>query len=632
MISLLWDNFCNYSLQIALLVGVAAAVPTLLRLRAPNARLAYWYALLGACALLPLVRAWQPQAIAGSVQVTTVITQVAIAAPVARPIPWRELALVAVALGVAGRVAWLLAGFRRLRRYRLAAAPLEPGCAWSNEAELLVSSSVSGPVTFGWRKPVILLPASFPALTAEMQDAIMCHEILHVRRCDWLYVIAEELLRAVFWFHPAIWWVLAEIQLAREQAVDREVLEMTRSRDPYIDALLAMAGAPELELSPAPLFLRKRHLKQRVIGILKEVNMSKSLTAGLLGAGLAAMSATCWFVSGAIPLAAAPQIVSDAPGVTVDTGAADLLHRGGIAYPATAQAKGIEGTVVVQVTIDSSGEVSDASVLSGPDELRRTVQESVLSWHFTSASANSRRQVSVTFGLPAAQKEAAGELHPNAGSSYSGGGQIVKAAPSAPFTMEIVRRVPYAGPIPLATRSDSSHIIEAIQISGLSEEAKAELLARLPVKVGDDITSTLPKIFAAAHEFDRHLTVTTLPTKSGNAQLYISLGTANGDAAGPATPRRIRVGSNVQAANLMTQTRPVYPPMAKAAGVQGAVQLKATIGPDGHVQDLQVVSGQPLLVQAALDAVKDWVYRPTLLNGSPVTVETTIDINFTLSQ
>jgi len=97
-------------------------------------------------------------------------------------------------------------------------------------------------------------------------------------------------------------------------------------------------------------------------------------------------------------------------------------------------------------------------------------------------------------------------------------------------------------------------------------------------------------------------------------------------------PQRIRVGGNVQAANLINQVRPVYPPLAKQARISGVVELSAIIGKDGRVQDLKVVRGHPLLVQAALDAVKNWVYRPTLLNGEPVEVSTTIDVNFTLSQ
>jgi protein TonB len=92
------------------------------------------------------------------------------------------------------------------------------------------------------------------------------------------------------------------------------------------------------------------------------------------------------------------------------------------------------------------------------------------------------------------------------------------------------------------------------------------------------------------------------------------------------------VGGNVQQAKLVRQPRPVYPPLAKQARIQGVVRLNAIIGRDGAIQNLQVASGHPLLVPSALDAVKQWVYQPTLLNGEPVEVITQIDVNFTLTQ
>jgi protein TonB len=92
------------------------------------------------------------------------------------------------------------------------------------------------------------------------------------------------------------------------------------------------------------------------------------------------------------------------------------------------------------------------------------------------------------------------------------------------------------------------------------------------------------------------------------------------------------VGGNVQQAMLIRQPKPVYPPLAKQARIQGVVRLNAIIGKDGTIQNLQVATGHPLLVPAALDAVKQWVYKPTLLNGEPVEVITQIDVNFTLSQ
>ena len=97
------------------------------------------------------------------------------------------------------------------------------------------------------------------------------------------------------------------------------------------------------------------------------------------------------------------------------------------------------------------------------------------------------------------------------------------------------------------------------------------------------------------------------------------------------TPR-LRVGGMVQSAKLVRQLKPVYPQLAKQARIQGVVRIHALISKDGTIEDLKVVSGHPLLVLSALEAVKQWAYEPTLLNGEPVGVETDIDVNFTLSQ
>ena len=98
------------------------------------------------------------------------------------------------------------------------------------------------------------------------------------------------------------------------------------------------------------------------------------------------------------------------------------------------------------------------------------------------------------------------------------------------------------------------------------------------------------------------------------------------------TPKRITIGGNVQQAKLVRQPKPVYPPLAKQARISGVVHLAAVISKDGTIQDLKVISGHPLLIPSALEAVKQWVYQPTLLNGEPVEVSTQIDVNFTLSQ
>ncbi len=98
------------------------------------------------------------------------------------------------------------------------------------------------------------------------------------------------------------------------------------------------------------------------------------------------------------------------------------------------------------------------------------------------------------------------------------------------------------------------------------------------------------------------------------------------------TPKRVMVGGNVQAARLVNKVQPLYPPLARQTRISGTVKLHAIIGKDGSVQQLVMVSGHPLLVQAALDAVKQWRYQPTLLNGEPVEVDTEIDVIFSLAQ
>jgi TonB family protein len=733
-VNLIWANLVAYSLQIGLLVGLAAFVPAALRLRLPGARLVYWHVLLAACLLLPLVRPWK-QEVAGTVQVSTSVAVVVAQQPAPRRSlpPASEIALLLLAAGALVRLGWLAAGFWRLRQYRRHSQPLEPASSWSVEADLRISGDLASPVTFGARRPVVLLPARFPEFDAHMQEAILCHEILHVRRRDWLFTVVEELVRAVFWFHPAIWWLLGEIGLAREQAVDRQVVEVTKSREGYVDALLAIAGArPRLDLAPAPLFLRKRHLKQRVISVLKEVSMSRTRLISALAAGLAILVAACWFVTGAFPLAAAPEVVNDAPGVTVDLGGAGVMHRTGVAYPAEALKQGVQGTVVVEVKLDANGNVADAHVVSGPDDLRRAALESVLQWHLMKNLAGSSRQVSISFSLPNSSP-----TQPPAAAAAPGAAYHVGAGVTAPVLLykrepeytEEARKAKYSGTVLLYVDVDPSgkatnirvqhslglgldeKAVEAVKqwkfkpgykdgnpvtvgatievnfrtldnpaeagvgggvyrvgggvtapvavqsplvgrtvrinVVGLSDQARADLLAQLPVHEGDTFSAeSLGDVTRAARGFDEHLVVAPMPRGSSEVTLQIMLPggtgtttvTSMGAMAAPSAgadanpPARIRVGGNVQQTKLVFQSRPAYPVEAKQARIQGVVKLNATIAKDGTIQHLEVISGHPLLIPAALEAVKQWVYQPTLLNGQPVEVMTEVDVNFTLSQ
>jgi TonB family protein len=614
---LLWSNVIAYSMQVGLLVAMAAFVPAALGLRIPRARLAYLHILLAACLLLPLIRPWRQEAAAGEIRMTTTILAVGQPAEPARaPLPVTGMALGILILGAGARFVWLAAGFWKLRRYRRDSQPLEAELPWPSPAAVRVADAIASPVTFGVRRPVILVPPQFLTLAADARRAILCHELLHVARRDWLFTVAEEIVRAVLWFHPAIWWLLGEIQLCREQAVDREVVRLTSAKDEYVDALLAVAGrraAPQPDLLPAPLFLRKRHLKQRVVSIFEEVRMSRTKLISALAAGLCILVSACWFVTGTFPLSAAPQTVTDAPGVSVDTGGAALLHRAGVGYPEAARQKGVQGIVVVEARLDSSGNVADAHVVSGPDELRKATLASVLQWHFAKESAGMTRQVVISFAAPQAPTIGFATLAENS----------EKARAEAAMQNKIQQRLSIEG-----------RTVRSVTVSGLSAAQRDELTSKLPMHTGDTVSKELmEKTTSVVKAFDEHMTVFATPSGPNEAVVQIiAPNTAAAAAEGPMPPSLIRVGGNVQSSKLVQQVRPVYPAEAKEQRIQGKVSLQAVIAKDGTVKSLEVVSGDPALTQSALDAVRQWVYQPTLLNGQPVEVQTMIDVNYTLSQ
>lgn len=98
-----------------------------------------------------------------------------------------------------------------------------------------------------------------------------------------------------------------------------------------------------------------------------------------------------------------------------------------------------------------------------------------------------------------------------------------------------------------------------------------------------------------------------------------------------ATPQRVRVSQGVSTGLLIRKVTPNYPPLARQARIQGQVVLQAEISKDGTIQNLQLISGHPMLAPAAIEAVKQWRYKPYLLNGEPVAVETQVVVNFSLS-
>ena len=367
----LWfSNFAFWIAQSALLVAAAGLLPRLFQIRQPRVMLAYWRVLLGTAIALPLVQPWHHVPITG-----TIVMAPNIAGPSFIPASgptvshWffpsldviAEICGIIVLTGIAIRLAVLALGLLKLRHFRQASSPVSPlseSAAIFEEmrahgnvrAEFRVSARVDAPVTFGFAAPVILLPERVLSMDARFQAAIACHELVHVRRHDWAHHLAEETVRAAFWFHPAIAWLIARVRLAREQVVDLEVVRLTNARKTYLEALLEVAASrPRITAVPAPPFLAERELSERVALMLKEIRMSRTRLITSLAAIACCLALVSALAAKTFPLKGAPLAAQSAPAGGVAQGVPGGTTGGvaqGVSGGVTGEIKGgIDGGV-----------------------------------------------------------------------------------------------------------------------------------------------------------------------------------------------------------------------------------------------------------------------------------------------
>lgn len=353
---LVLSNLWSYSIQAAVVIGVGLAAPALLRVSRPKWDLTYLRMVLAAALLLPLVQPWQaPFRVAA--QATALV-----AAPVGTgTTSWFDTSylLVVLVMGVLARLLYVGAGLHRLRRYQSRATHLE----WLGHVQLMVSSDVAGPVTFGSARPVILAPPGL--LDQPGGDVMLRHELAHIRRHDWTMAMFEEFLLCVLWFHPCFWLLVDRIRLVRESVIDLEVAGESGA-EAYVAALVSVADRPLQFPAPAGLrFFGRRHLIQRIRVILKEPSMSNRRLA-VSYAFAAVLTLSCALVAvGANPLIRGAELV----------GSSDK----GPFYVAEGKPT---GRISMEVSIDPEGKVSDVRVLSGPQGARPTAIRRALNWEF----------------------------------------------------------------------------------------------------------------------------------------------------------------------------------------------------------------------------------------------------------
>jgi hypothetical protein len=310
-------NVLAWLAQMLFLGTLGALLPLLFRLRHPQSLVVYAHLVLLICLAFPFVqpRHAVPRRLTEAVATVNTVRPYAVGSSVeeSRPQSFGSAGAVfwTLAAGLLVRSMWLGAGLWRLRRYRkssLALGGVGSGACQPERvaADFRISRELESPATFGLFRPVVLLPESFLTIEAGAQAAIACHELIHVRRRDWLATVAEELALAVLWFHPGLWWLVGRARLAREEIVDAEVVRRTSDRDSYVQALLEMAGQRRPRRPPASMFADGRDLKWRVRALLSEVSMSKSRLLVSYAAMAVLVGLAGWTAMTAFPLQAEP--------------------------------------------------------------------------------------------------------------------------------------------------------------------------------------------------------------------------------------------------------------------------------------------------------------------------------------
>jgi len=556
------ENLRPWSLQTAGVVVAAALLPWLFRLDAAGVRYTYWRAVALLCLALPWMQTYQrarPAATNGTVVVTAATASTPSAPAMASVASWGTIALAVIAIGIALRLAWLALGFIKLRRLRRAADLSQPAIvdadlqsALGTRADIRYSVALQQPVTFGIRRPLVLVPESVRHQPPDIQRAVIGHELLHVKRRDWAWLVVEEIAVCLFWFHPASWWLASRIQCAREEVVDELAIQLTGRRKTYVEALLAFADSTSVV--PTAAFARRRHLVRRIALVTKENVMSSRRIVASCAAMALIVGTGCWFSVTAFPLRAVSQGVSSdqlAPGplelkaheVTPENPIPRRVHYEPPVLPdfvATAQ-----GAVAVRVTLDDVGRVADA----------RSVRFA-FKWE----------------GVTAEGSEAA--------------------------------------------RRENGKIMEGTVAAAANPEARTKMAEALRSFIDAAITSVRQWRYDAP--FEAPLTF-TVQVPFGAPIMAFQPASVNG---------ALHVGGNIKAPTKIKDVQPIYPPVAREAGVTGVVIIEVRIGTDGSVEEAHVLKSIPLLDQAALDAVKQWQFVPTLLNGAPTPINMTVTINF----
>jgi TonB family protein len=544
--------------------------------------------------------------------------------------------------------------------------------------QLLHSALVQVPTVIGWLRPVVLIPLGcLSGLSSTQVEAILAHELAHIRRHDYLISVLQSIVEALLFYHPAVWWVSQHIRKEREHCCDDFAVKIGGDPLTYARALSLLeeqrSALPAITLGANGGILTMRI--KRLLGSKESPAVSQLAALTLLGIVLLATAvcigtaaraqntsaqlnpihASAFLSSNApnpanhsAPQQSANKDAQNSPALTPQyrnyqlqsqPGSADnssdataraplsqiaitvSSHDRYFAYPSAAKAAHIQGTVLLLGTSSKTGTIEGLKIISGPQLLQASATEIVkYGIEFVKQrtyqpllvdGADLPTKIEVTFILDdAAEPQTHSDAKP----------------PGLASTARLTDKELYDSGLDLlrqgrceAARSQLQTLVNTYPDSRFLTPAKLAIADSWQKQNGPAALNDAAKPQAQTH------------ARPAIRQVSYKVPAATLQSGTPAVSSSLlHVSSRVTETNIVSKVNPIYPPDAKADHVQGAVVLEAQISKTGTIKGLRVVSGPDPLRVSAIDAVRQWIFEPYLLNGEPTEVETTITINYRL--
>jgi TonB family protein len=502
-----------------------------------------------------------------------------------------------------------------------------------NKARLFVSQNAPYPMAVGIFKPFILIPER---LLYKLRDSqirgILLHELSHIYHKDQVTGILQRLVTALNWWNPLAYALSKSFSRAREEISDNYVLLQNDSKE-YAECLINLAEkvtlwkrlsvSVGLESPHIPLKDRVKHIlsKERIM----DTNLKKSTITVMVVAAflfLLGIAGSRLIFATAEPEVAV--VTTDAENTELANPVAQekdkkgrevipskLIRKVEPVYPEEAWKAGIEGTVMLEATTDNFGRVQNVKVLKSVPELDQAVVDAVKMWVYEPMLIDGK-PYGVTFTLTCRFS-----LKERLAKSFEGG--LTEEGKKPPFRAmgdikppKLIKKVE-----PIYPESARKSEIEGVIIV----EATTDIYGRV---VDTKILRSIPELNQAAIDAVEQWVYEPMIIDGAPRGVIFTV-TCTFKLAEP-----VRAVGDIKPPKLIKKVEPIYPEIAKQAVVEGTVILEVTTDIFGRVKKAKILRSIPLLDQAAIDAVKQWVYEPKIVDGEPKAIIFTVTVAFRL--